>query len=464
MIQPDPGSYRDPEGRVYRGHGDRILRGLGAEAAARLDRFRREGLLDDLVRRGLLVESWVPSDVAPPKGWSAVVESKPVHPVSYPYEWSFGMLQDAALLTLRLARNLMGRGAILRDGSAYNVLFDGHRPVFVDLGSLGERFEGQPWAGYGQFCDHFLAPLLLESGKGVSFQPALRSNLEGLPASSLAPFFRGFAALRPGVLAHVHLRAWLEKRAQTLRLDERRRIRDVRLPPGALEAQLAKLERLVSGLRSRAATVWASYAQKTYDEAAARAKDSFVERAAEHLRTGATAWDVGANTGRHSRLLAARAGTVVAMDADAGAVDVLYRSLGQDPPPARVLPLVVDVTNPSPGQGWRGAERADLGSRSRPQLALYLALLHHLCLSRGVPLSAVLDWMADSSELAVIEFVAPEDPLSRMILATRPPAHPGYDEPGFRRLCEARGRIVQETRVSPTRLLVLFESGARNAA
>jgi hypothetical protein len=464
MIQPHPSSYRDPDARVYRGPGDRILRCLGPDASARLAHFRRNGLLDQLTERGLFVETWVPLDVAPPKGWRAIVESRAVRPVSYPYEWSFGMLQDAALLTLRLTRTLLAEGAILRDASAYNLLFAGHRPVFVDVGSLGLHDEGQPWAGYGQFCDHFLAPLLLEAIKGVPFQPLLRASMEGIPASTLATFLGPLACLRHGVLADVHLRAWLERGARTFRLDERKRVGAIRIPTGALDRQLSRLERVVGGLRSRAHTVWASYERGSYDEPATATKDAFVSRACDHVKRWGTAWDVGANTGRHARILADRVATVVAMDADPGAVDVFYRSLKADPPPARVLPLVVDVANPSPAQGWRGAERSDLESRSRPDLALYLALLHHLCLGRGLPLPAVVDWIAETSELAVIEFVSADDPLSRLLMATRPPTHAGYDELSFRRLCQARGRIVGEQRLSATRLLVLFASAVRRFA
>ena len=464
MIQPHPSSYRDPDARVYRGPGHRILRCLGPDASARLAHFRRNGLLDQLTEGGLFVETWVPLDVAPPKGWRAIVESRAVRPVSYPYEWCFGMLQDAALLTLRLARALLAHGAILRDASAYNVLFDGHRPVFVDVGSLGLRAEGQPWAGYGQFCDHFLAPLLLEAVKGVPFQPLLRSSMEGIPASTLASLLGAIACLRHGVLAHVHLRAWLERRARTLHLDERQRVGEVRIPSGALEGQLSRLESVVGRLHSRAHTVWASYERGAYDDPATATKDAFVSQACDRVKRWGTAWDVGANTGRHTRILAKRVATVVAMDADPGAVDVLYRSLKADPPPAHVLPLVVDVANPSPGQGWRAAERSDLDSRSRPDLAIYLALLHHLCLGRGLPLSEVADWIAETSELAVIEFVSADDPMSRLLMATRPSPHEGYDEVSFRRLFQARGRIVDEQRLSPTRLLVLFASSVRRFA
>jgi hypothetical protein len=239
---------------------------------------------------------------------------------------------------------------------------------------------------------------------------------------------------------------------------------EVRIPSGALEKQLARLERVVGRLRSRAHTVWASYERGAYDDPATATKDAFVSRAGDHVKRWGTAWDVGANTGRHARLLANRVATVVAMDADPGAVDVLYRSLKANPPAARVLPLVVDVANPSPAQGWRGAERSEVESRSRPDLAIYLALLHHLCLGRGLPLKAVIDWIAETSELAVIEFVSADDPLSRMLMATRPSPHAGYDEQSFRRLCQANGRLVDEQRLSATRLLVLFASSVRRVA
>jgi hypothetical protein len=454
-----PSSFRDPESRVLDTADGRVVRALAA-AAAELDAALRErGRLAALEREGLLIASAPCADVAVPAGWTALIESPRLPFVSYPYEWSFGMLQDAALLTLRLTERLLAEGVLLKDASAYNVLFDGTAPRFVDLGSFGRYQADVPWAAYGQFCDHFLAPLMLEAYKGVAFQPLLRGNLEGLSVTDqLAPLLSLRDLRRPGVLAHVKARALLDRRSRDLSTADRRAVRHVALPKAALLRNLQSLQRLVAGLRSRAPSVWAGYDDaNSYDAAATERKTAFVAAAAERLGGGRLAWDLGANTGRYSRTLAPQYACVVAMDADAGAVDRLYRAQ-QRAADARgvILPLVADLMDPSPPRGWRGRERAGLLERGRPDLALYLGLVHHLCLGRGVPLDELVDFVAATSPAAVVEFVAADDAMSQRILATKAVTHDGYDLPSFRALIARRGRVLADEAVSPTRHLFLL--------
>jgi len=458
-----PASFRDPDARVLESDGPRILRALSSRAAAEREAVEQSGLLRDLVAAGLVVDSARVPDVPAPEGFAAVVASRRLPFPSYPYEWSFGMLRDAALLTLDVLARALERGATLKDASAYNVLFDGAHPLFIDVPSLVPHEDGTPWLGYGQFCDHFLAPLMLEAYRGVPFQPFLRGSLEGLSiGGQLAPLLGWRDCLRPGVLTHVKLRALLDRRTRDLATDTRREVRRLSLPRAAVLANVRRLRRLIARLASRAPSVWARYEEdNTYSEELAAKKEAFVAAAAARAAEGAVAWDVGANTGRYARLLARRFATVVAMDADPGAVDRLYTAVRGTTGGRAVLPLVVDVMNPSPAQGWRGAERAPLAVRGRPELALYLALVHHLCLGRGVPLAGFLDLVQESSPLAVVEFVAQEDAMSQRLLATRPEHHAGYDVDTFRALARARGEVLGEERLSPTRWLFLLQPAVR---
>jgi hypothetical protein len=453
-----PSSFRDPDSRLLALEGERVVRALSARAAVVDAALRADGRLDALVRDGLLIASAPCRDVLVPEGWAALVESPRLPFVGYPYEWSFAMLQDAALLTLRLTERLLAAGVMLKDATAYNVLFDGAVPLFVDLGSLAAYEANAPWVAYGQFCDHFLAPLMLDAYKGVSFQPSLRGSLEGLSITDqLAPLCSLADLRRPGVLVHVKARALLERRSRHITLGQRREVRRAPVPKEAVVRNLRGLQRIVSRLHSTVPSVWASYDEEnSYDRAAAARKTAFVAAAAERLGGGALAWDVGANTGRYSRVLAERYRCTVAMDADAGAVDRLYRALRGGPQERAILPLVADLMDPSPPRGWRGRERAGLLERGRPDLALYLALIHHVCLGRGVPLDDFVDFVCATSPAAVVEFVAAADPMSQTILATKEVAHAGYDLAAFRALAARRARIVADEALSATRHLFLL--------
>jgi len=450
-----PSSFRDPAARVLAEEGPRVRRVLSAGAAADDARLRGAGLFAELERAGWLIPSWRRDDLIAPDGWAAVVETQRLPFVSYPAEWSFSMLRDAALLTLQLTERALERGAMLKDASAFNVLFDGARPRFVDVSSLTPRDADAPWLAYGQFCDHFLAPLMLEAYRGVPFQSFLLGSLEGLPVATLARLLSARDLLRRGVALHVAARAWLERRNAAPDAAASRTARALPLPAAALQRNVRGLQRIVGGLRSCATSAWGDYAVAVDATMTAR-KSAFVEAAATRFGGGQLAWDVGANTGHYSRILARHYACVVAIDADAGAIDRLYAGLQAAPEAERIVPLVVDIMQPTPARGWRGRERAGLSERGRPQLALHLALSHHLCLGRGVPLDEWLDLVRETSPAAVVELVAADDPHSQALLATRTAHHAGYDLPSFRALAAQRFELLAEEMLTPTRTLFLL--------
>ena len=193
-----------------------IFRGLTAQAARSYHAASDAGLISDWSSEPCLSSmgnGTPPHD--PPSGvpTDLVLEARKVPVVSYPYEWSFSMLRDAALLTLDITAACLRAGFQMKDATAYNVVFEDSRPVMIDITSVDEGFDGI-WAAYGQFCDHFLAPLLLEARLGVPFQPYLRGRLTGLPVTELVGMFPGLRRFRRGVFSHVYLRSRIEGEPQ----------------------------------------------------------------------------------------------------------------------------------------------------------------------------------------------------------------------------------------------------------
>ena len=454
MSAIEPASFRDPEATVFLKDG-RILRGLSEAAADSYAAAREAGLIADLVERGWLIEHWetAPPD-APPPGvpTNLVLEARRVPVVGYPYEWSFSMLQDAALLTLDITEACLQAGFQMKDATAYNVVFDGGRPVMIDLTSIEKGFDGV-WTAYGQFCDHFLAPLLLETHLGVPFQPYVRGRLGGLPVTELAGMFPGLRRFRRGVFSHVYLRSRIEGRARDLATEDRTRLRTgATLPLEAVLASIRKMRRLVESLESHSSSVWADYElDHSYEDTERAAKEKFVDLVARGV-SGDLAWDVGANTGAFSEILAKHFATVVAIDSDAGAVDGMYRRL-RESGGAGIVPLVMDMADPSPDRGWRGTERRSLSARTKPVLATWLAVIHHICLAGEVPVSGFLDLVADVSPHAVVEFVGPDDPMSRRLMATRKAGRDDYTRESFLESATRRFVIEGSALASPTREL-----------
>lgn len=369
---------------------------------------------------------------APAGGWAAVLEHPAIPFISYPYEWTFGMLKDAALLQLSLLEAALPEGMILKDASSFNVQWSGGRPVFIDVGSFTRHTPGHPWSGYQQFCRLFLYPLLLQAHKDLPFQRWLRGGLDGITAGECAAVFSLADVFKPGVFLDVLTQSWLESKFSRGGGNVRGQLQDAAFGTELILKNLARLKKLVTKLEPRrGATVWSDYArQRNYSEEDYQRKMDFVGKAAARRRRRLV-WDVGCNTGDFSRIAAAHADLVLAMDGDAGALDALHRSLK---PGDNILPLLVNVADPSPGLGWRGRERKTLEERGRPDLVLCLAVIHHLVLSANIPLPDLVAWLASLKSDLVIEFVTKEDGMVKRLLENKDDIYADYDPALFERL------------------------------
>lgn len=458
MASAEPSSFRDQSSRVYL-CGDTILRGFGKSAGASFREAHAIGVLPTLVGEGRIIEyrftrSGNHPDIVPS---SVVVETDRLPFVSVPSEWSFSMLKDAALLTLDINLALLDHGFMLKDASAFNVTFRGASPVFLDLGSIEPFGDSGIWAAYGQFVDHFLTPLMLEAHAGVAFQPRLRGAIDGIPTAEANSVLRGRARRKPGVFTHIALRGRLEKSASSLGKEQRTAVSATALPRDAVKSTIAKMRKLVDSLISESAGVWSDYeSAPPYEAEELEAKRQFVVRCAGAIG-GDRLIDVGANTGYFTRAVASEFESSLAIDVDAGAVDRLYQRLLREDV-SGITPLVIDLLNPTPAMGWKNAERASFLDRVDADLALWLAVLHHLTITGGIPLGHSLSLASELSSHAVIEFVLPTDPMVELISASGSTEAAPYDEETFARELESRFDVIEVFEPKPTRRLYFARS------
>ncbi len=432
-FQTEEGSFRDREGRVFYAEG-RVFRALSPVAEAEWQALEKTSFFARLVADGKVIPTrpadWSREQLAELAGfsdrWTTALEHDRLPFISYPYEWTFHMLRDAALLQLELLEAALDEDMMLKDATPYNIQWRGARPVFIDIPSFERWRQGEPWIGYQQFCRLFLFPLMMTAYRGLPFAPWLRGAIDGLTPKECSDLLSWRDLVRPGVLVDVYLQAKLQKgpsgngpsEAPERTTDDLKR---AGFSKPMILNNLGRLRKVVSKLSwGEQRSEWSDYAaQNSYDDENRRIKRDFVEQAMAG-RTWQLAWDIGCNTGEYSRLAALHSRSVVAFDADHLAVDRLYLELkASSDGPDNILPLVVNLADPSPALGWRHGERKALSRRNQPDFILCLAVLHHLVISANVPLPEVVEYFAQFDAHLVIEFVTKSDPMVHKLLAHR---------------------------------------------
>jgi hypothetical protein len=428
-----PSSFRDPSGFVFT-RDQELLRQVDASWRDQYDLLMGSGLYSALVEARLLVphEEVELSKAAGPDAYR-VLRPERIPFISYPYEWSFGQLKDAALLTLRIQRVAFDHGMSLRDASAFNIQFRAGRPVLIDSLSFEKLPEGKPWVAYRQFCQHFLAPLALASYRDIRLTQLARTHIDGIPldlAAGLLPFRARF---RVPLLLHLFLHARSQVRHQADANQEGSNGRRTRpFTAQAFRGLLDSLEKAVTKLTWRPGkSPWAGYYTEadSYSPEAMQHKQHLVEAFLDRT-SGRTAWDLGANTGRFSRMAAARGMHTVSFDLDPAAVESNYFQVVREGEWA-LLPLVMDLVNPSPSIGWENHERQSLLERGPADLVLALALIHHLAIGNNVPLERLASFFGELSTWLIVEFVPKSDPKVQVLLASREDVFPRYSQEGF---------------------------------
>jgi hypothetical protein len=449
-------SFRDPAGYVYRENGayKRIVTADGIEDYRQL---MTSGLYERLVQESLLVrhEEQVQSEEG------AILVPEQIRYISYPYEWCFGELQDAALLTLRIQELAMQYGMSLKDASAFNVQFRGVQPVFIDTLSFEPNLGG-PWVAYDQFCRHFLAPLMLMSQVSAGFNRFWKASLDGFPlelASTLLPKRTYF---KPGILLHLHLHARMQKKYADVTTTRSRSFAASKID--RKPALVASLRHLIESIKpGQFETEWQDYYDEKathYSRLAEESKKKAVEEALDRVNPRLL-YDFGSNNGEYSRLAAQRGVYTVCFDIDPVCVHDNYERARHEND-GRILPLMLDLTNPTPSLGVALGERDSLVDRGRADMALALALLHHLRITGNVPFRHIARLLADMTDYLLIEYVPKTDEKVQALLSNRKDIFYDYTPSGFHAAFQLHFDVLDTFTTAETdRVLYLFRRKIR---
>lgn len=423
-------SFRDPSGFMFRREGV-LYRQVNQAYQPHYDQLMQSGLYDELAKARLLIpHEEVSIDPELPGLHYRTLRPQPVPFISYPYEWSFSQLRDAALLTLRIEQKAMNAGMTLKDASAYNIQFIGARPMLIDTLSFEAYHEGEPWVAYRQFCQHFLAPLALMALVDVRLNNLLRVHIDGVPLDLASAMLPWKTRLNFGLGLHIHTHANAQKRyaGQGVRPSE---VSTRKVSKLAFQGMIDSLDTTIRKLQwTPQGTEWADYYDITnystdaFDQKKALVREFLAQAGAK------TVWDLGANTGEFSQIGVELGAYIVAMDIDPSAVEKGFLA-AKSAKNTNLLPLIMDLTNPSPSIGWQNHERMSLAERGPVDAVLALAIIHHLAISNNVPLPSVAEYFASLGRYLVIEFVPKEDSQVQKLLASRVDIFDHYTQTDF---------------------------------
>lgn len=442
-MTPHPASYRDNSGFVFR-HNGIVYRYVQPVYQPHYDQLMSSGLYDELVKQNRLIahqEIAATNDFGFTGGKILQPEQLPF--ISYPYEWSFDMWKDAALLTLQIAGTAIKKGMILKDATPFNIQFCKGRPVFIDTLSFEIYEAGKPWIAYQQFCECFLGPLLLMHYCHPDTQRLFTVYPNGIPMAVLVSLLPKRSKWNMNAFLHVHLQARLAGRGAQNRKSENNFSRQ------KLEILLKGLEGFVQKLSpKKVKTTWDDYYTGTIlGNEYLQAKTLLVQAYSKAIDFH-TVIDLGANDGHFSRLFE-KEKMVIATDADTNCINELYGQIKKEGR-QNILPLVNDLTTPSPAIGWANAERESITGRLKANLVLALALVHHLAIAKNVPLPLIADWLQQMGEHLIIEFVPREDEKVQLLLQNRADIFDGYNPEQFKLSFEKHFHILQEAQVGNT--------------
>jgi hypothetical protein len=449
-------SFRDPNGFIFNQNGT-LYRQVNQSYASEYSLLMESGLYARLTKAGILIshEEMSISPLEPAHAYK-VIKPEYIGFISYPYEWPFGLLKESALTTLNIQKRALKAGMTLKDASAYNIQLVNGRAVLIDTLSFDIYREGDPWVAYRQFCQHFLAPLALMAHTDIRLNQLLRVYIDGVPldlASQLLPFR---SRLDFGLLTHLHFHARLQK--QSANPTDQRRSSPAKMTRQGMLGLIENLEKTVKKLNwEPAGTEWAEYYQiANYSDTAFQHKQNLVTQWISDVDPKLV-WDLGANDGTFSRLASERGSYTVSFDMDPAAVEQNYqqtKAKGEK----NIIPLILDLTNPSPAIGWHNRERDSLLERAPADLVLALALIHHLAISNNVPLPQLADFFADVGKWLVIEFVPKSDSQVQKLLTSRKDIFSDYTRESFETAFAGRFSLREKVAVEESeRFLYLME-------
>lgn len=449
-IQIEAGSFRDPAGKIFY-KDNKVFRVLENEGIKRFKFLKSSGLLNDIIQKEFLIECKEISDGEMSFEnfkENKIIEHKKLDYISYPYEWSFEQLKDAAIHHLNFHIYLLKKGATLIDSSAFNIQFNAYKPIFIDLLSIKEYEDGEYWTAHRQFCENFLNPLILKSIKNIDYNNWFKGNLEGITTKDLNSILSFKDKLSYNIFTQVVMLDYFDNKVIKSKNFDVNKINKKKFPKNSFLSMLKNLKNFILNLNiKKDKTTWDDYSKNnTYKNNEEILKKKIVKDFSEKYKFNILA-DLGCNDGVYSEIsLNSGSKFVVGFDYDLNAVNNAFRLSKKNK--LNFLPLYFDASNPSSNLGWYQKERKGFLERTEFNGMLSLAFEHHLTIGKNIPLDQVIEWLVSTAPRGLIEFVPKNDETIKKMIILKGDIFPDYNEENFRRILENKSKIISSTKIS----------------
>jgi hypothetical protein len=437
-----PASFKDPSGFVFQSSG-KIYRQVNKIYAAHYDLLIKSGLYDLLQRKNLLLRhEEINENLLSDEDWHLTLLPEQIPFVSYPYEWCFEQLKDAALLTLEIVKISIEKGMILKDATAFNIQFHKGRPVLIDTLSFEKYDETLPWIAYRQFCENFLFPLWLSHYHKMNFQNLLSVYPDGIPAVMAAKLLPAKSLLNPGIWLHVNLPDKMSRKniAEKRNFDfSKKKLLNI----------VTHLQTIISKLDNSSKSTWSNYYKESQNNTEYIDEKEKIIRVMLGQINGKKVLDLGANNGHFSMLAAENNFIAIAVDNDEQCINNLYKKIKRQNI-SGILPLCIDIANPSSPSGFAGNERVSFNERIQADVVMALALVHHLVIGKNIPLGLIASYFSRLAPQLIIEFVPKEDDKVQLLLQNKKDIYPAFAKEEFEKIFQQYFKIVSASAVPGT--------------
>jgi len=440
-MKPIASSFRDPAGTVFTKDGI-IYRAVFQSYQPHYDQLMASGLYQKLVDLNYLLPHSEEHKTEDNTTSYKVIKPMQLDLITYPQEWCFSQLKEAALLTLQIQKEALESGMVLKDASPYNVQFKDNRAILIDTLSFETYIEGAPWVAYRQFCEQFFAPLVLMSVSTLNL-PMLRMFPAGIPLDVAVKLIPWYKKLKGSIYLNLVLHQRLQRTKGHTDYSKEKSAKGV--SKASLLGHTQMLLRTVSKMQAakQQTKVWSAYySEELLSQEYSDEKVSVVRSLLESICPQSVI-DLGANTGRYSKLASTHAQEVLALEKDPFCLEALFQELKKDKT-KNILPLLFDIMEPAPPAGWEGVERRPLWERCKVELVMALAVLHHISIGENVPFEKISSQLALMGKQLIVEYIPPEDPNAAKLLHYKPELLPRVSLSAFLQAFNREWEIVQE--------------------